>query len=302
MSRPELSPADLSRPGLNLVERFDFNHPCPAGARLPASRIRDFLERYPLPAEIGLGWDTLEPHYAKTLLALLYDASAETPALEGLFTRHILPGLARRDHVLDIGSGRGRLVGLFRPFPRITLVERDAVSLLDLGQRVAALRLPATILELDYHQLSADQRPCDLHTFTHSIYYFHEDWGTLARTAFDSLNPGGSLVFTLNGDEGSAANLVDSLAHLGIAGLNQLDIEGFIAACARIDEARVRVYRLPCRIHHQDQPEFMVHMARIFLEDLCTPIPTAVVRSEMQRRGHALEFVDKVIEVRREVA
>ena len=68
----------------------------------------------------------------------------------------------------------------------------------------------------------------------------------------------------------------------------------------RIDEAWVRIYRLPCRIHHQDQPEFMVHMAPIFLEDLCTPIPTAVVRAEMRRRNHALEFVDKVIEIRRE--
>jgi len=35
-----------------------------------------------------------------------------------------------------------------------------------------------------------------------------------------------------------------------------------------------------------DQPEFMVHMARIFLEDLRTPIPTAVVRAEMQRQNH----------------
>lgn len=181
-------------------------------------------------------------------------------------------------------------------------MERDVASLVDLRHRVATLRLPATILELDYHQLGAQQRLCDLNTFTHSIYYFHEDWGTLARTAFASLNPGGSLVFTLNGDEGSAANLVESLAHLGITGLTQLDIEGFIAACAGIDGARVRVYRLPCRIHHQDQPEFMVHMARIFLEDLCTPIPTAVVRAEMRRRDHALEFVDKVIEIRREVA
>lgn len=45
----------------------------------------------------------------------------------------------------------------------------------------------------------------------------------------------------------------------------------------------------------------MVHMAPIFLEDLCTPIPTAVVRAEMLRRHHALKFVDKVIEIRREV-
>ena len=117
--------------------------------------MRDFLSRYPLPAEVGCGWDSLEPHYAKTLLALLYDASAETPALEELFTQHILPRLARREHVLDIGSGKGRLVGLFRPFTRITLVERDATSLVDLRRRVAALRLPATILELEYHQISA---------------------------------------------------------------------------------------------------------------------------------------------------
>jgi hypothetical protein len=71
---------------------------------------------------------------------------------------------------------------------------------------------------------------------------------------------------------------------------------------AHIAGARVRVYRLPCRIHHQDQPEFMDHMARIFLEDLRTPIPTAVVRAEMRRRDHALAFVDKVIEIRREVS
>jgi hypothetical protein len=46
----------------------------------------------------------------------------------------------------------------------------------------------------------------------------------------------------------------------------------------------------------------MDHMARIFLEDLRTPVPSAVVRAEMRRRDHALEFVDKVIGIRREVS
>lgn len=70
---------------------------------------------------------------------------------------------------------------------------------------------------------------------------------------------------------------------------------------ARIAGARVRVYRLPCRIHHQDQPEFMDHMARIFLEDLRTPSPPRWSGPRCDAGITPLRFVDQVIEIRREV-
>ncbi|MFZ1538760.1 MAG: class I SAM-dependent methyltransferase [Chromatiaceae bacterium] len=285
-----------------MVDLFDFNPPQPAGAPLPVARIEDFLARYPLPQEIGRGWHTLNPYYAKTLLALLYDASAETGALKQLFATRILQKLAHLGHALDIGSGKGRLLEMFRAFERITLVERDAASLVDLRQTLEDLHLPAEILERDYDQVPIERLTSDLTSFTHSIYYFHEDWGELARRAFSSLRPGGSLVFTLNGDEGAAALMVDDLSRLGISGLSKLDIAGFVAACAGIEGARVSVYRLPCRIHPQHHPEFMVHMARIFLEDLCVSIPTDIVRSYLVTQNYQLGFVDKVIEIRRKAS
>lgn len=282
-----------------MVDLIDFDPPQPAGARLPTARIEDFLSSYPLPREIGSGWHTLDPYYAKALLALLYDASAETGALKQLFATRILHKLPHLGHALDIGSGKGRLLEIFRNFERITLAERDAASLIDLRQALGDLQIPAQILERDYDQIPIERLTSDLTAFTHSIYYFHEDWGRLARRAFSSLRPGGSLVFTLNGDEGTAALMVDDLSRLGIPGLTKLDIAGFVAACAEIEEAELSVYRLPCKIHPQRQPEFMVHMARIFLEDLCVPIPTALVRSYLLANNHHLGFVDKVIEIRK---
>lgn len=282
-----------------MARLIEVTAPQPGGATLPAARVEDFLARYPLPSRIGAGWHTLDPHYAKSLLSLLYDASAETEALKQVFGAHILPGLARRDHALDIGSGKGRMLDLFRDFQQVTLVERDAASLEDLRLAVREHALPAVILEQDYHEVVGRTRACDLNTFTHSIYYFHEAWGDVAKTAFAALHPGGSLVFTLNGDEGAAAGMVSDLSSLGVKGLKTLDITGFVEDCAHIAGARVNLYRIPCGIHAQNHPDFMLHMARIFLEDLCVPISTELVRDYLINRGNQLDFVDKIIEIKR---
>lgn len=272
----------------------------PDGAVLPAERVRAFLDTYPLPTEVGRGWASLDPDYAKDLLALLYAASAETRVLTRLFVGDIIGAIPGRGLAVDIGSGPGRLVEIFRGFERVTLVERDERSLPLLRERVAQLALPASILETNYDELDLSGEPCDLKTFTHSIYYFECDWNELARTAFSTIRPGGSLVFTLNGDEGGAARMVDDLAAMGYRGLSKLDIASFIAACTRIPDARVSVHRLPLRIHDQQEPAFMVHMARIFLEDLRVPIATEDVLDYLRTQADRLNFVDKVIELKRE--
>lgn len=265
------------------------------GIELSADRVLEFVARYPLPDHIGHGWPTLDPVYAIELLELLYDASAETPALLELFAAQIMPQLPGYGSVQDIGSGRGRLLELFRDFQHIELIERDPFSLAGLRTANQRLALGADILDTDYRDLPQQSDRFDLLCFTHSIYYFDQDWGQLAGAAFAAVKPGGSLVFTLNGDEGDPADLPSHLAASGYAGLAPLDISGFIQACKQIIDAQVRVYRLPLRIRHQHHPDFLVHMARIFLEDHSVPIPTEQVRAYLRARGLQLGFVDKVI-------
>lgn len=269
--------------------------PQPNGVELPADRVLDFLARYPLPDRIGAGWPTLDPEYAIDLLELLYDASGETPALLELFADQILPEQSMCASAQDVGSGRGRLLELFRSFQQVELIERDSLSLMGLRAAVQRRALGAEIRPADYRALPQQPDRFDLICFTHSIYYFEQDWGELARTAIASVKPGGRLVFTLNGDEGDPADLTESLTAAGYAGLAPLDIRGFIHACAQIDNAQARVYRLPLRIPQQHHPDFLVHMARIFLEDHGVPIPTQQVRAYLGARSQQLGFVDKVI-------
>ncbi|WP_462320363.1 class I SAM-dependent methyltransferase [Halochromatium sp.] len=277
------------------MNEITLNPPLPNGIELPADRVLGFLGRYPLPDQIGAGWLTLDPNYAIELIELLYDASGETPALLELFASQILARLPAQGSAQDVGSGRGRLLELFRDFQRVQLIERDPLSLAGLRAADQSLALGADILHADYRALTQQREQFDLVCFTHSIYYFDQDWGELARAAFASVKPGGSLVFTLNGDEADPADLPDHLAALGYAGLAPLDIGGFVDACTQIDNAEFRVYRLPLRIPYQHHPDFLVHMARIFLEDHGVPIPTWQVRDYLSAKNLRLGFVDKIV-------
>jgi hypothetical protein len=169
-----------------------------------------------------------------------------------------------------------------------------------LQRTVDRLDIPAEVVNIDYGTIKMTEHPCDLKTFTHSIYYFEGNWATLAREAFSTIRPGGSLVFTLNGDEGGSAAMIDHLSHLGYSGLSKLDISGFIDSCAAMEGISLAVYRVPLKIPNQHDSEFLVHMARIFLEDLRTPIDSDAVRAYLKMTKNQLDFVDKVIELKPE--
>lgn len=261
--------------------------------------VSDFLKRYKLPERIGYGWKSLDPDYAKNLISILYQASGETAILKRLYQRHIIPNIKHRDDAMDVGSGVGRLKDIFRGFRNISFVERDRQNIEILSEKIKKDGPRAYIIDYDYSEIDNDSQEFDLKTFNHSIYYF-DDWNMLARSAYSTIRKEGSLVFVVNGDEGMSADMIEYIMQKERLDVGRLDIEGFIKQCSDgLDRAQITVYRLPFEISERYDKDLMIHMARIFVEDLQTPIATDVVRKYLESTGNNIGFVDKVIEIKK---
>lgn len=202
-----------------------------------------------------------DEHYAKTL-ELMLKSTAETRHRGIFFKKIVLPALKEKRSLLDVGPGNGQLTRwVGNDFDSITLIDKNK-ALLD----SFCIKETHTVLEKKYGSIldiKLKNNTYDLVLLSHLLYYINrEEWLSVIKNAYDSLQPNGIIAIVLSGDQKTKAHLIQYF------GGEMIDIDGLIKECFEVyGKNKVDIYSSDEDILTLDI-DAMLHIAGFFLYDV----------------------------------
>ncbi|MDQ7026591.1 MAG: class I SAM-dependent methyltransferase [Anaerolineae bacterium] len=111
---------------------------------------------------------------------------------------HIVDKLPQRDHFIDVGAGRGNLAKpLSAHFKHTTIIEPNQHFYHEVLDWALHHRRNMSGVSGTWRHAQVDKADCIL--LSHVLYYVpRQTWMPFVAKAYDSLNPGGSIIIILN--------------------------------------------------------------------------------------------------------
>jgi 2-polyprenyl-3-methyl-5-hydroxy-6-metoxy-1,4-benzoquinol methylase len=150
-----------------------------------------------------------DEHYMKTL-DLVLKSTLETKHRGTFYIKNILPRLARKNNLLDIGPGDGKLTSIVGVnFKQITAVDTCEIALRKTEEVISNLNAHVTKIQGSILEVDLPTNYYDLIMVSHVLYYVElSKWMEVAELCYNSLHPGGVMVIVLSGAKLGKADLM----------------------------------------------------------------------------------------------
>jgi 2-polyprenyl-3-methyl-5-hydroxy-6-metoxy-1,4-benzoquinol methylase len=150
-----------------------------------------------------------DEHYMKTL-DLVLNSTLETKHRGTFYIKNILPRLARKNNLLDIGPGDGKLTSIIgMNFKQITAVDTCEIALRKTEEVISNLNAHVTKIQGSILEVDLPTNYYDLIMVSHVLYYVElSKWMEVAELCYNSLRPGGVMVIVLSGAKLGKADLM----------------------------------------------------------------------------------------------
>jgi 2-polyprenyl-3-methyl-5-hydroxy-6-metoxy-1,4-benzoquinol methylase len=150
-----------------------------------------------------------DEHYMKTL-DLVLNSTLETKHRGTFYIKNILPRLVRKNNLLDIGPGDGKLTSIVGVnFKQITAVDTCEIALRKTEEVISNLNAHVTKIQGSILEVDLPTNYYDLIMVSHVLYYVElSKWMEVAELCYNSLHPGGVMVIVLSGAKLGKADLM----------------------------------------------------------------------------------------------